>query len=400
MNRRGNVVAWILTPLFLMETVRQVLAARSWGHDSFQMTECLINYAGGFVRRGLFGEIISRASGMSGIAANLLVIGTTLAAFVLLTAWFLRRASAVHPPALLISCVVMGIPAYQDSIVRKDCLGLLALLGCLRLMRSGLPRPLAITGVNLLAGSAMLCHEAFAFYGLAPLAFLRHRDDPDSGWKAFLLRCLALCPSAGCFCLAALSHGSPQVAQAVNDSWMPLWQSLPTGETPVTEPAAAIGAIGWTVDEGLGPGLNLLTSGLYQPTVWAALFAISFALLTWCVRETDDWNSARTGIASLLLVQLVFIAPLFVLGHDYGRWLFFWSASAIMLRTCGWTAPAFIVGRASGLMKRWRAAMPLHRHGAAEWVLLAFGIPVCWNLAAFTIASPLARLISVFAGRS
>jgi hypothetical protein len=45
----------ILVGLLLWAFASQLLAALSWGHDSYQLTEWLINYAGGFVRRGLPG---------------------------------------------------------------------------------------------------------------------------------------------------------------------------------------------------------------------------------------------------------------------------------------------------------------------------------------------------------
>lgn len=383
----------LLAVLLAWAVVDQIRKALSWGHDSFQMTECLINYAGGFVRRGLTGSITWHLSEWTGIQANHIVIATGLIAFFLLLAWFLIRATRIFPPALILSCIVMGFPAYQNAIVRKDCLGLLLFLGCLKLDGSALPRPLAILLINLLACAAILMHEAFAFYALPALILFNHGGRQHFGMFDLLRRAITMLPAAGCFALTAMFHGTPETARAVNDSWRPLWQKIDPSGLHHDQPAAAIQALGWTPDEGLSPGLNLLTSGLYLPAVWAALFAISFALI---VRFTARDSSSgavieRTQVASILLAQLIFISPLFILGHDYGRWLFFWAAGSLMLHTMGRQPPSWLestVAATSSILHINRIA---RRIPAGNWVFLFFGVPSSYNISVFLVASPISR---------
>jgi len=378
----------------------QMRAALSWGHDSWQLSELLINYAGGFVRRGLIGALLGLVAGVTGIQANHLAIGTGLVSYGLLVGWFLRRSTRMFPAVLILSCIALGFPAYQDSIIRKDCLGLLLLLGCLNADDSRLARPLKGVTINLIAGLSILSHEAFAFYALPALVlFTRGGQQPLTG-IGLLRRCLLVLPAAGCFALASCYHGTPEVARAVNASWIPLWRAIDPGISHPEIPAASIQALGWTSGQGLSLGLNLLTSGFYQPLAWAALFAVSFALVVlFTGRDADardpDVVDARIRIAAILLAQFLFIAPLFLLGYDYGRWLFFWVAGSMMLHTAGRRAPRWLESRVARLFVKARLNELCARVPAKDWYLLLFGVPVCWNLYSFIFASPVVRHLRI-----
>jgi hypothetical protein len=374
----------------------QLVSALSWGHASYELSEWLINYAGGFVRRGLPGTLIGMLSHITGIQANHLAIIMGLACYLLLTAWLLRRATGTFPAMLVLSCIVMGIPAYQDSIVRKDSLGLLFLLGCLAVDCSRLPRPLAIAALNLLAGVAILCHETFIFYALAAFVFFRGSDGNPLTTTDIFRRSLALLPAGACLILTAIYHGSPAQAAAVNDSWQPLWRITDPENPAIAVPDAAIEALGWTTKHGLSLSLYLLTSGWYQPTAWALVFTISFALIVLFTDRNADRTGApamktRIRVTAILLAQLLFISPLFVLGVDYGRWLFLWVVSSMMFHIFGRRAPAWLESGVARFFENARIPALIARVPARDWYLLFFGVPVCWNLHNFLVASPVIR---------
>ncbi|MDP3849563.1 MAG: hypothetical protein Q8Q59_03595 [Luteolibacter sp.] len=382
--------------LLIWATGAQLHNALSWGRDSYQITEWLINYAGGFVRRGLPGTLIGMVSNATGIQANHLAIISGLVCYLLLVVWLLLRATPIFPAVLILSCVAMGIPAYQDSIVRKDCLGLLFLLGCLAVDRGRLPGPLRLLILNLLVGTAILCHESFVFHAVAGFLLLGSRDQASMAGMNFPRRMLALLPAGICFLLTVIHHGSPEQAAAINDSWMPLWRTIEPGNPALATPDAAIEALGWTSEQGLSLSLYMLTTGWYQPTAWAMVFGITFVLVVLFTDRSSDREGqaamqSRIQVTALLLAQLLFISPLFLLGVDYGRWLFLWVVSSMMLHTFGrraparvetWVARAFTIARVPELIAR----VP-----ARDWYLLCFGVPVCWNLHDFLVASPLSR---------
>jgi hypothetical protein len=385
----------VIIALLIGCVIRQVAAAASWGHDSFQMTEWLINYSGGFVRRGLPGTLIGLLSGVTGIQANHFAIITGLGSYLLLTAWLLRRATVTFPAVLILSCIVMGFPAYQDSIVRKDCMGLLFLIACLVTDHSRFPRPVVIAILNLVSGVAILCHEAFVFYAVAGFILLGSIDRSTTTPK-IIRRFLSLLPAGLCFLISVIRHGSPEQAQTINDSWQPLWKTINPGDLDIAIPDAAIGALGWTSEQGLSLSLYMLTSGFYQPLAWVMVFVISFILvLIFTGRNFDQRGRAamesRVRVSALLLAQFIFISPLFLLGVDYGRWLFFWVAGSMIFHTMGRRAPAWMESLVEQTFEAARVPAMLSRVPARDWYLLFFGVPICWNLHNFLCASPVMR---------
>lgn len=376
----------VLIGLLLWAFGCQLTAAFSWGHDSYQLTEWLINYSGGFVRRGLPGWFITVCADTIEVQANYLIIGFSTICYLLLAIWLLRRSTRTFPAILILSCIVMGFPAYQDSMIRKDCLGLLLLIACLAVERSRLPRPAIIVGLNLLAGAAILSHETFVFYGLAGFILFRHGEEKFPTVIELIRRSLALLPAAGCFLLTVVFHGTPEQAEAINDSWLPLWRIIDPGNPGLESASAAIQALGWSTEHGLSLSLYLLTSGFYQPTAWAIVFAISFGLVVGFTRADH-----RVRVTSLLLAQLIFISPLFLLGVDYGRWLFLWVASTIILHTEQRSAPVWLESALARLLENAKVSQVIKLVPMKSWYFLFFGVPVCWNLFNFLNANPISR---------
>lgn len=396
MPRKISPALAILVCLLVWAIFDQVEAALTWGHDSFQLTDWLINYAGGFVRRGLPGSLIGVVANATGIQANHIVIFTGVACYLTLATWFLRRATRVFPAALILSCIVMGFPAYQDSIVRKDCLGLLLLLGCLLADASRLSRPLAILVINLLAGVAILSHEGFVFYALPALGLFRCRDEAPATPGQLVRRSLAMLPVGVCFCLATFFHGTPAVADAVNTSWLPLWRVINPGTAHLEDPAAAIQALGLSSQQGISLGSYVLTSGFYQPVVWVAMFAVSFGLVVLFTgrdaqRGAISTLESRVRVTAILLTQLLFISPLFLLGCDYGRWLFIWVGSSLMLHTEGRRSARWLEAFVASVFKNSKVRDLFERLPARDWYLLCFGFPVLWSSYNFFAASPISR---------
>lgn len=399
-HRKHSAAFWLLICLLIGAIGLQLLAAPSWGHDSYQITEWLINYAGGFVRRGLPGTLFGLVSSATGFQANHLVIVTSLASYLVLGAWLLRRVTDTFPMVLVLSCVVLGIPAYQDSIIRKDCLGLLFLLACLRVEQSRLPRFTAMATLNVLAGIAILCHETFVFYALAGLVFLNRGNPDPQGTFAWIRRGICMLPAGIGFLLTVIYHGTPAHADAINDSWMPLWKTIDPGNPAIATPDASIEALGWTTEQGLSLSLYMLRSGFYQPMAWIMVFSISFFLVVLFTDRDNKFEgrpamATRIRVTALLLQQLVFISPLFLLGVDYGRWLFLWLVSSMIFHTCGARASVWLESFVERIFDFAQISQIIAKLPARDWYLLFFGVPVCWNLHNFLTASPAGRHLDI-----
>jgi hypothetical protein len=387
--------------LLLCAAANQLWSARLWGHESFQMTEWLINYSGGFVRRGLAGTLFMFLSETTGLHANHIAIAVSAISYFILVIWLLRRAAPSTPAMLILSCVLVGFPAYQDGIVRKDCLGLLSLVLCSSLAIANGKTTMRMIGINAAACLAILIHETWAFYSIPALVLLRRPSDERVTASKVFLRSAGMIPALSCFGLVAMYHGTPEVAKAIHQSWMPLWQSIgPTVNVPET-PTAAIEGIGWTSQQGMHLSLYLFQTGLYQPMAWLMVIIISFFLCVWFHGRDETGEAALTGsksvIAGLLVFQFAWISPLFLLGVDWGRWLFFWLVSSVILRTLGYRSPQWMEDLTARLLRALRMDAFFSRFRAPDWILLLFGFPVCWSMLNFVTAGPLPRhLYTVF----
>ena len=210
---------------------------------------------------------------------------------------------------------------------------------------------------------------------------------PPGSWRS-----LRLLPAAICFLCVARLHGTPAIAEAVNDSWLSLWRILNPGNPAIEQSSAAIQALGWDSKQGMSLGITLLTSGFYQPVAWAGVFAISFVLFVlFTGRDEEQSLDVRIRVTAILIAQFVFISPLFILGFDYGRWLFFWVASTVMLDTVRFAPPRWLESSVARLFAAARIDVLLRRIPVHDWYLLFFGVPVCWNIFNFLTASPITR---------
>lgn len=370
----------LLAGLLLCELFFQLRTATSWGHDSWQMGDWLIHYGEGFVRRGFAGSAVRWISGITGWQANHVVIGISLMAFIGLGLWMGFRAKACFSTPYLLSSLMLGFPVYQEGVVRKDACLLLLLIAGLALMAHGKKwRGWKWPAVVIVAMVAILIHEAFLFFGL-PCLLLAGLKTTRDGVK----RLLIFLPVFVCGLAVVLHHGSPDQAAAIHESWRPLWEEIENRPVP-SEPASAIAALGWSPAEGRAL-VAPMWAGIYQPMAWAAVFLMSASLLLAFTRKES--RAEAMGWGALLLGG---IAPLFILGTDYGRWIFFWSASVVILVATRTPVPWGVADRLRARIHGGRIEAIWDLAGKQSWVLLLLGLPLLWSIEIFTQAGPLPR---------
>jgi len=309
--------------------------------ESWNISEFLINYQGGFVRRGLPGEILWHVYNFSGISPYLFILLLCISAYFLLLFFFIRTFIKNGYPIFILPFVFfLGNPVINDFWVRKDVLITLffiAIIYC-SMKKSGWYLIL----VNLLFMTALLIHESIGFFCFPILLFIlasRKTDLNQNGFnavKAVLLSFLQLLPSAVTFLSVLYYKGSKTIADAIWKSWETVPFPIQAKDSGVP---AAINMISKTLNEGLLLVRNSIIANfdgdLYAPLVWLIIIALIYHILT----NTDKLNIRifnykpirnfdKTKISGLLIVQLFGVLPLFILGVDYGRWIFLWVVSS------------------------------------------------------------------------
>ncbi len=354
------------------------------------VTEWLINYQGGFVRRGLVGELLLRWSDpVIGILPNLYLV--TLISYIAYIAIFFAiyfLAKIDNYRVLLIALLIqggiyhMGISA--DFFTRKENLflilfGLLCLVYINASKQHGIYKRyllIAFTFLALVFGPVMiLIHEAYFFMSMpmtAMLFWITSKENPNVvfiriGFWSYLLACTML------FIVCSVNHGDVALAQAV-------WDSLPWVDRMKLSPAApysqfaAISSVGWEIGQHLSTIYGVfITEGVY----WWIFFMIgngmSLAYLAALIYPTAVL-AQPSRIFGLLLTALVISAGMFMLAADWGRWIAFISNQLILFMfTLNRSVLATMPEQSKFPLFLLRKIKRVHFRGLF-WVLLLYGL--------------------------
>lgn len=319
----------------------------------WQITEWLINYQAGFVRRGLMGEVIYGLG--SGQDLLPILYRLTLIFFLIYCALFLAIyfLSKIRQPWVLTLAILIPGGLFQmgftmQFFTRKEILFLILFsflcLSYLRSLRDGEAQKkcwiYVVYVCAILGGLTLtLIHEGYLFmsYPLTVLLlWICRRENPQICYLStlFYLYCLSI-PCLFIFC--AINHGDVTIAQQ-------MWQSLSLGDRLILSPSAPytvfglMAAIGWGITE------NLLTIyGVFATGGWKywLLFIIGNALtlaLMLC-KITAKGQRSYAKYVLLIIFATIISAGMFVVAADWGRWISFISNSVIIFAFTMYRSP-------------------------------------------------------------
>lgn len=326
-DRLINVIAFSLMLLPVAIQLRHYTspsAVNSWG-----ITEWLISYEGGFVRRGLLGDFILYLSQVFGLPPSFIAVVFSILAWLVLLFILMGLTRNIIPRYILFSPLLMGMPIYSDFLIRKDVLQVLFLAIILIILKRGFGA-IAALAINFLAAIAILNHEAFLFFGVPIIIFTTLVVHTEMGkWEIF--RCLAKYSaviSVGLLVVAA--KGDQAAAMTIRDGWNEfLSESFPDYCCLIEHPAA-IDAIGWTTRRGISLSLSLLNDFVfgvvYVPLIWGLTWLVSMYMLGYLAMPTK----LKRNFFIIAALQSCAVLPLFLLGWDFGRWFFYIFASSVV----------------------------------------------------------------------
>lgn len=201
----------LLYTVFLLVLIMKDLCLDSYDKNAF--ADLFINYQGGFIRRGLLGELLVQCyhAGFNPITIALIF---SFASFIVIAYYiitqFVRRKYELG--LLLAGFMLGGFGVYGFGGFRRDFMMLCLFLLIVTLFRK-YKNKWVIYGGNLLVSLAILLYEPFVFWGL-PLLFLlslRHFN--------YIKAMLVWLPSVLVFLICCKFPGGEEVYQQV-------WQSV------------------------------------------------------------------------------------------------------------------------------------------------------------------------------
>lgn len=393
---------------FIGAFIHQTTIALSWGHDSWQITEWLINYQGGFVRRGLPGELIFRLSSHIGIGANVIAVILSLVIFFIIFILLFIKVRNYFSIAFLLSPVVLGSAAYQNFIVRKDGLGVLCFILCLLVSKKIGSTKLKFITLNLISSFAIVSHESFIFFGIPAILIVNtevHKFRFTGYLRELFSTSLKLFPTFLIFFITAYAHGTKETAILINQSLLDLWFQIEPNNpcNCFLRPGGSIDALQWSTSQGLSLSRSLVhaySHGIWVPLAWIITIAICFFITINFYREIPaslgvESNSLdrKLRLITSLLFQLLVIFPLFILGWDFGRWIFIWITSSIAFFAFNnESLPTPLELLSTKIRGALTLGFPYYKLN--YWPLLFIGIPeCCWSVYKLIQSMPLGYYI-------
>ncbi len=301
--------------------------------ESWQITEWLISYQGGFVRRGLAGELLYNISIYANSTPYYFILAACGFFYFLLAAYFIKGFSKKGYPYFLLPFVfLLGGPVINNFWVRKDVFLILMFVVSLMLIRE--KTILRLLLVNVVMALAILIHESVAFFSLPVLTMLAGPDS-EKIFRRYAGGILRLTPAWCALAVAVFNKGTQEQAHTIWQSW----QQVPFPHHDPRSPAlsGAIEGISWTMQEALSRLYHTFhntNGGVYAPVAWLVILLLIFFACHHLPLENKnktDHSLVTGNFPGVMLFQLICCLPLFILGWDYGRWVFFWVCSSFCL---------------------------------------------------------------------
>ena len=367
--------------------------------NSWTVGEWLISYAGGFVRRGLPGELIHFISTKYSLGPIFIVWVFSIVSLVALILLLLNFCKNLFEKSFLLSQLIILAPLSENYFVRKDTFLVLlyglSLLIMKALYHKSINKLIAVLSVNFISMVAIFSHESYGIWGLPSLLIIFsifEKKDKKNIFQSFLCATLFLFPAILSFVLCWFFKGDTNQSLMIHQSWQSLAEIIPSvSGLYEKDPSGAIAAIGWGTSQVFTSSLisqfNLFI--FWHPGMWLLTIFISIRLF---IGKKKDHNQKlkRTIVCS----QFVAFIPLFLF-VDIGRWIFMWLTSSALLfsflyQTFGSKKLSYFSSTLKGQQILAKTIPQFSSIRTYNYVLLFFGIPhCCWSLGRYLVSNPI-----------
>lgn len=337
MNRKFKIAIiamLVANSLFLFgDTVRHAFVTID--PTGYCVSEYLINYQGGFVRRGLLGELLYQACAPFDLDPRYIIVPLCIvsaALFCFLAIKYFRKAH------LCLWILPTKYVLFGADFIRKDYLMMLMVWVILSMIPKIIEgRGNALVAV-LLSMFLLNVHEASFFIFFPIMALYILFGSPNKSSVLSRAAIIAL-PLVGMAIICAFKGGR-ECAEAICHSWTYVYP-----ETYATLTIGnAIGALVWGAMDTMRMHLQynfhdgplFAYSGIILRTASIALILFLMVQIAFIrQRERSEYMSNTAKFIKLAIFQLLALSPMFVLlSCDYKRICFYWTTSCFISYFC------------------------------------------------------------------
>lgn len=305
--------------LLVLNFLIKIQAGLKLGLDinDYNFSEFLINFEGGFVRRGLIGQILFYISCYTGWSPLYVVYALCISAWLTVVGFlfFLFKKRNIRW-WILLSPLMLGMAV---EIIRKDYLLYLIIFAMLYLTRTKDISNTRYFCCLFLIILGLLVHEALIFYGIPLVLLLIYKK------SSRLKSVSAILITVGMFILISCFKGNHDSPIRIVESW----NNLHIHGFPylVLNKYNSIGALGWDILFTFK--FHFITNFfnsyfgwfgfIYQPLtlLLSYYFIMNFSAV---FSPKDKAERIRTTLSSVYAFNIICLLPMFIfLSCDYGR---------------------------------------------------------------------------------
>tara|TARA_B100000242_G_C43048972_1_gene489867 strand:+ start:865 stop:2157 length:1293 start_codon:yes stop_codon:yes gene_type:complete len=390
-----------LLMLLFFGLILNLLKNRLYDND-WTVGEWLISYPGAFIRRGLIGKLIYIFSKNLQINPIYFIWFICIFSFIGLFLLIKLFSWNIFNKSFLLSNLVLLGPISENYFIRKDVFIVflygLCLLTLKKLKEDKINRFTSIVLINLYSLIAILSHEVFFIWAFPSIFLLVIQVNSLQKYKyksSLIITLLNLLPMVIAFICCIIFNGDSEKSLLIHKDWQNLSNLIPSDILLSQDfPTGAIAAIGWDTKAHFLLSKSTLTKFnlniFWHPAMW--LLTIYFAIRLFLGVEGELLNQKKRLI---ICFQFLFILPIFLPGADYGRWIFMWITSSVLL--IGYLEKVqetdIFLKKINifKIEKNLKKLLPDIRSYKQYYILiLSIGIPhCCWSVGRYVISNPL-----------
>lgn len=321
------------------------LVSPHYGYHSWEISEWLINYEGGFVRRGIVGQMLYAIEQVHEYDVRVAIrLIYALSSLVILLILYRVFKSEGWSPVLLPTGLCLGYTLFS-LWGRKDFLMLTLAFAVFLCYRAAVTRPgkriAAWLLLYVLSAIQLLAHEA-SFFFTYPILMLYsyhlYRRSNLSRPRSAARALVCFLPVLVVMAAVCLFKGDKSVAQAIWASWGEVFAAYPDASGSSLM-GSGVQALGWNAVSTFKYHFHSAYFGCGSPSPLQVILALFVILSAYFLLTRIDCASMgksrpkrlnRTLLSDVALGQFISLLPMFtVLSCDWGRTLPYWMLSSM-----------------------------------------------------------------------
>lgn len=351
--KRDYINSLVIKISFLIATIMNiiniVIGFRAFlkGHYMYSdmlISEWLINYAGGFVRRGLTGQLLLFYYHVNPHEIINTIVFIYIVGLITLIALLIKVFKEEKwSPYIIVFPICISISFLG---ARRDYWALVLAYVCFILYKA-YNKKRAVTfliAANFICCINILIHEV-AFFFMVPILFISTIIINNSTplYKNILQSFITWLPAISSFVLVCIFKGDTSISTSIWDSWNSCFQKY-----PLTDSTPTIGAaVEWLTHDSeyafkLHTNRFWNSTFIYNIPSWPfniytiiATYYLIIYMNTIKIGVRDTNTSYKLTLSNILILQFIFLIPMFgFLSCDFGRIIMYWTTSSFWIYHC------------------------------------------------------------------